>query len=32
MREHQVTQDPSVEKILETEQATYEFINRKFGE
>lgn len=32
MREHQVTQAPSVEKILETEQATYEFINRKFGE
>ena len=32
MWEHQVTQDPSVEKILETEQATYEFINRKFGE
>ena len=32
MREHQLTQDPSVEKILETEQATYEFINRKFGE
>lgn len=32
MREHQVTQNPSVEKILETEQATYEFINRKFGE
>ena len=32
MEAHQVVENPSVEEILETEQATYEFIKQKFGE
>lgn len=32
MREHKRVSDPSVEEILETEQETYDFINRRFGE
>lgn len=32
MENHQVTDDPSVEKILETETETYDYIKRKFGE
>lgn len=32
MREHNRVSDPSVEEILETEQETYDFINRRFGE
>lgn len=32
MENHQVTDAPSVEKILETETETYDYIKRKFGE
>ena len=32
MENHSVTDDPAVEKILETETETYEYIKRKFGE
>ena len=32
MENHQVTDVPSVEKILETETETYDYIKRKFGE
>lgn len=32
MANHHVTDAPTVEKILETEAETYEFIKRKFGE
>ena len=32
MENHQVTDAPSVEKILETEAETYDYIKRKFGE
>ena len=32
MANHQVTDAPSVEKILETETETYDYIKRKFGE
>lgn len=32
MENHHVTDAPTVEKILETETETYEFIKRKFGE
>lgn len=32
MEAHQIVENPSVEEILETEQATYEFIKQKFGE
>ncbi|MCH5263015.1 MAG: 1-deoxy-D-xylulose-5-phosphate reductoisomerase [Lachnospiraceae bacterium] len=32
MENHQVTDEPSVEKILETETETYDYIKRKFGE
>ena len=32
MENHSVTDDPAVEKILETETETYEYIKKKFGE
>lgn len=31
MEQHQVVENPSVEEILQTEQATYEFIETKYG-
>lgn len=32
MEDHRVIDDPTVEQILETEAATYEYIKQKFGE
>ena len=32
MEAHKVIEDPSVEEILQTEAATYEFIKQRFGE
>ena len=32
MENHRVTDDPTVERILETEAETYEYIKQKFGE
>ena len=32
MEAHKVVENPTVDQILETEAATYEFIKQKFGE